>query len=385
MNSHDFPSDILPFTDAVRGNCDLSDAKDCGIYSMCTLFLRLRNLYKWQIGMPPWEEAEPGDLLQWIEEKEQQWELLRDSSFSSLPLDGLPNDPFDLETLNQKLRLRYPDLLYGAGHGRSMKAVFFLAEIKEETSIDGHPLIILDREICRELSSPFAMHQEGQIFFRLTPFRYFLWDKIQEGTASKARAVRYALSQYGVLDLQGAIDQKKLRLQFEEIALNEMTAIIGHELGELQASALSGRTLAELVDAYAASPMELVARGTKDILADTCPGGMLDRIIADRNKAALGFYMAMLDGMRRELFPEFAEAFSSFLDGGNWSAIEEARGKAFVRNTQRADLLQRLAEAKRDNAPVETLTAMENDILSALGLTLQTGESTPPAAPPLGR
>ena len=48
---------------------------------MCGLLLRLRDLYKWEHGMPPWIEAEAPEVLGWIEERENLWEeILEDSS-----------------------------------------------------------------------------------------------------------------------------------------------------------------------------------------------------------------------------------------------------------------------------------------------------------------
>ncbi len=68
-------------------------------------------------------------------------------------------------------------------------------------------------------------------------------------------------------------------------------------------SPLSGPALAGLIGTFPDSPVELVARATKDILADTCDGGMLQHIIEQKKFSSLAFYAAMLDGMRRELFP----------------------------------------------------------------------------------
>ena len=42
------PSEKL--LETIRRNCDISDARDAGNFSLCTLFLRLRNIYKWEIG-----------------------------------------------------------------------------------------------------------------------------------------------------------------------------------------------------------------------------------------------------------------------------------------------------------------------------------------------
>ena len=37
----------------IRHNCDISDARDNGIYSICNLVLKLRNLYKWEHHIQP--------------------------------------------------------------------------------------------------------------------------------------------------------------------------------------------------------------------------------------------------------------------------------------------------------------------------------------------
>ena len=47
----------------IQHNCDVSDARDHGIYSMCSLVLKLRNLYKWERGLEPWSEPDSADLL----------------------------------------------------------------------------------------------------------------------------------------------------------------------------------------------------------------------------------------------------------------------------------------------------------------------------------
>jgi len=356
--------------DSIQFNCDLSDAKDNGIYSMCTLFLRLRNLYKWQHGLDPWQEAEPKDLLAWIEKKEEQWLASHNQPFKPLPHHGNSHDPFDVAAINSILRNECPQLLYGAGHGRSLKAIFFLAEIKEKRLIDDHPLYITDLEVCRELSSPFAMHQDGTLFFRLLPFRYFLWDRIQEGAGSKAAALHFALSQYQLIDEAGKLDQLGLRRMYNRIVEQQMEAIIFHELGELHVSPLSGSVLAAIVSAYPDSPVELVARAVKDAIADTCDGGMLDHIIQTGNQASLGFFMAMLDGMRREVITEMKDAFSLFVKERNWSIIEEARQQCFNRNTDRAVFLADIAARLGSAKPEELLRVIEKKLLRPLQISM---------------
>ena len=111
------------FQQAVRHNCDVSDARDNGIYSICTLVLKLRNLYKWENCMEPWQEPDSPVLLDWIAAKEDFWEDMHDKPFMPLPVRSRTVDPFQLPEINA--HLSSDGFVYGAGYGRSMKAVFF--------------------------------------------------------------------------------------------------------------------------------------------------------------------------------------------------------------------------------------------------------------------
>jgi hypothetical protein len=91
------------FYQAVKHNCDISDARDNGIYSICTLVLKLRNLYKWEQGLEPWEEPDSPVLLDWIAAKEKYWETLHAEPFVSLPINGAEIDPFLLPAINSYL------------------------------------------------------------------------------------------------------------------------------------------------------------------------------------------------------------------------------------------------------------------------------------------
>lgn len=359
---------LTSLIDAIRRNCAISDARDNGIYSMCTLFLRLRNLYKWENGKLPWQEAEPAVLLDWIEKKEEQWLGLVDEPFQAVPMGIRTCEPDDIETVNAFLSRQKAGLLYGAGHGRSLKAIFFLAEVRENRFLASHPVKILDKELCRELSSPFALHQDGVIYFRLDPFRYFLWDKIQEAEGAKARATRYALSKYGLIGDNGKVINDRLQGSFEKMIQLEMESILFHELGELAASPLSAPVLSGLIGAFPNSPVELVVRATKDILADTCNDGMLRHIIDQKKSSSLGFYAAMLDGMRRELFREFSGAFEKFLANEDWRIIEEARRDGYQKNLARAELLRSVADKLADMPAEVLITELEQKVLIPLGL-----------------
>ncbi|MCK7515476.1 MAG: hypothetical protein MZV70_73500 [Desulfobacterales bacterium] len=60
----------------IQRNCDISDAHHGGIFSICGLALRLRDLFKWERGLAPWEEGDPAAVLEWIGVREAYWETL---------------------------------------------------------------------------------------------------------------------------------------------------------------------------------------------------------------------------------------------------------------------------------------------------------------------
>ena len=309
--------------ETVRTNCAISDARDNGVFSLCILVLKLRNLYKWETGLDPWSEPESGVLLDWIAAKEESWEGYSHESFHPLPVDSSRLDPFADQEAN--LSLERHGLVYGAGYGRSLKAIFFIAERVVEREIDGCRALILGREKARELSAPFAMTRDNTIYFRQEPFRFYLWDQIQEMRPSGREALLFALGRYGFLDQDNSLDPARLRQGFDLLAKEEMEVYLRHEVGEMQPGPLSGRTLKKIIAAFPASPIELLARGLKDILADTHPQGMLGHIIANRREASLGFYASFLDGLRRELFTEIRPACRNFITTRNWQEIETAR------------------------------------------------------------
>jgi hypothetical protein len=51
------------------------------MYSICGLALRLRDLFKWEKGLPPWEERDSSEVLEWIEAKENTWEQYTENEY----------------------------------------------------------------------------------------------------------------------------------------------------------------------------------------------------------------------------------------------------------------------------------------------------------------
>ena len=351
----------------IKYNCDISDARDNGIYSICTLVLKLRNLYKWEYRLEPWQEPDSPVLLDWIAAKEDYWETIQEKSFSQISVNGEGIDPFLLPTINE--HLSSDNHVYGAGYGRSMKAVFFIAEILENRVFEGCPTLILGKEKAREISSPFAMLQDGVIYIRKEPLRFFFWDQIQEINPSGRVAMQQALACYDLLKDCCSFDREKLIDVFDSIIDQELEIFIYHEVGENQKNLLDSDVLKKIISAFPASALELVARAVKDILADTHSKGLLGYILAKEKKSSLGFYISFLDGMRKHLCPEINEASKQFWKNGDWSLIEKARMECRMKNEEIGAKLQDIcSRLDRGESPDLVRVWAEKNVLATLGL-----------------
>ncbi len=351
----------------IKHNCDISDARDNGIYSICTLVLKLRNHYKWEHGLEPWEEPDSPVLLDWIAAKEEYWETIHAEPFSPISINGETVDPFLLPIINKHLSV--DNQLYGAGYGRSMKAVFFMAEILEDRQVEGCPTMILGKESARELSSPFAMLQDGVIYIRKEPMRFFFWDQIQEINPSSRIAMQQALAEYGLMKDGCSLERKKLIAIFDHIVAEELEIFIYHEVGESQENLLDSNVLKKIIAAYPASALELLARAVKDILADTHPKGLLSHIVTKEKTSSLGFYLSFLDGMRKLLCPELNEAGKDFWHNGDWSLLQTARRQCRGKNEAIALKLKGLSQRLDQGEPPEKLRIWaEKNVLAPLGL-----------------
>ena len=349
---------------AVQHNCNISDARDHGIYSMCTMVLKLRNLYKWEKGLQPWEEPESADLLDWIEAKENYWATIAEETYRPLTIGGNEIPPLNLEEINAGLN---GTLLYGAGYGRSLKAVFFLAEQLERRTVEGCDVVILGTERAREMASPFAMVQDGLIIIRKQALRYFLWDQVQEVRSTCRNSLRQTLQIYGVLR-DGVLDQEKFKLSLDTIVDQEMDMFIYHEVGEILQNDLSSESLRRVIDHFPGSVLEFVGRAVKDILADTHPQGLLAYTAREKRPSSLGLYLTFFDALREKLFPEILIAWNQFFIDGNWQHIEEARKACWLRNQRFALRIEEIADMIGRESDTTILSYFNNQVLKPLGL-----------------
>ena len=329
----------------VHRNCTLSDAHHAGRYSVCGLALRLRDLYKWENRLDPWVEEESGEILKWIEEKEEKWENLEEGEFENISFKDQRYDPFESEEINEILSRE--GLYYGAGYARSLKPTFFLAILEQTLEVDGHTVQILGRELARDLSTLPALSQNGQIIIRKDAGKYYFWDQLFFIKQSGKSALEFALKSHGV----NVRDTKMLQKNLSRIFDAEIDTYIYHELGEVQDTVINRDQWREIIAVFAGTPIELLARTVKDLLADTSDHGLLRHVITEGKMASLAFYAAFIDGLAKELFPEIRHAFSDFTQFRNWEVISQAvqigRNKA-LRYAETLSRIYKTGKSKND-------------------------------------
>ncbi|MFI5295014.1 MAG: Sfum_1244 family protein [Thermodesulfovibrionales bacterium] len=351
--------DIEALSAQIKVNCDISDARFWGNYSICGLLLRLRELFRHERGVKPWEEIPQGVISEWIASKESLWHEIEEREFNKLSLQQGEFPPFESEGINHLLEKE--GLLYGAGLGIQMKPSFFLAELHSKKSLDEYEVIIAGRELVRDLSAYPSVLQRDTIVARRDALTTVLWDKFEEIRPKKyTGTLLYAFSQYGI-DPQGEANES-LYARIAQIAEEEIGAYIYHEIGE----AHEGSTLGELWKTMLSGPLtrraELFVRSIKDVLSDTSDRGMLKYIVEHRRKGSLGFYLSSLGGFRKMLFPEIQEMFPGFTEREDWKLVEKARKKGYEKAGELAssvlDIYRRLGEGASDVVEKELIDKM---------------------------
>ena len=305
-------------TEQVRYNCNLSDARFAGHYSICGLALRLRDLFKWDRRLAPWEEREAAEVLDWIDRKEQLWERIQGEEYVSVDIDGTAYDPFDTSGINACLAPR--GLFYGAGYAQSLKPSFVLGRVDARFRINGLTVVHMGEELARDLLTLPALSQGDDIVLRKEAARLFVWDQIFYITPSRRPFLQYALKHAGI---EGA-DPASLRSRFGGLLKDLYDVFVNHEIGERKDACFHADTWRAMIAAYPHSPVELLLRAVKDMLADTGPSGPLRAIINARQTVPLGFFLVFHDGLGRQLFPEVRAAFDDFARSGRWAALDDA-------------------------------------------------------------
>ncbi len=290
---------------AVQANCDIADARHAREMTMCNYLLAMRELFRWERGIPLTRPLPHAELGGWISRREALWNGLEEADFRPLPLgDGC--DPFDNAAINA--RLAPMGLVYSGGLGRWGKPHFFLGELARRETRHGLDVLVSDREHARDLFAPPAALRGGMVFLRLDALRRWLWEKTEIWGVKQAEgALKAALGGYGFADDAEAA--------LERMAAAEGETLILHEIGEGMAEPLLGPAWREMLGELTERRAELLARAVRDNLADCL--STLPALIERGAEPSLHFYFANFEGMRRSLFPRLWSAYAAWRKTGD--------------------------------------------------------------------
>ncbi len=327
--------------DDIKYNCDVSDAKYWGYFSICGLLLRYRDLYRSEKKLKPWADIGREDIAAWISTKEARWPELEQKKFRDLMINGKSYHPFDVAGIN--LALKPHMLVYGAGYGMYMKPTFFLAELKSTKEISGLTVRTSGAELVRDLFTAPAMLQETSVYVRLEPLLILLHYKLSELNVKRNSVVEDAFAHYGFQHRQITEDNFEKRL--EGLTARYAEIILYHEIAEFKEDVPIWK---DVLSAAGDRRNELYLRAVKDLMADTSDHGPFKRIIDTRDRGALGLAIALMEGFRKVLFPEMKEAYAAFIRDGQWEIIETARRAGYKRLKKSRDEVLHAYETSGD-------------------------------------
>jgi Family of unknown function (DUF6866) N-terminal domain/Family of unknown function (DUF6866) C-terminal domain len=353
------------FIQQVQANCRIAAAGQVGYYSLCGMLLRLRQLYKWEQGLMPWQEGDPKAVLDWIEAQEEVWTDLEEAGLQKLNWHGRQMDPYAVMELN--ILLEPEGLAYGAGFTHGLAPMCFLGELWETKKHRELTVLILGPELARDLDAAPALRQGSCIYLRTEPLAFYLWDNLSDPTKQNNIFLKIALAAKGI-DQAGLLAQPgTYEEQFKSLLASAGEAIIRHEIGEALEPALQ-ETLPRLIKRFPHSRIERWVRAVKDALADLNDWGRLAYILEERDLPELALVLAWRPGFYPYLVPELEPAFWELQRTRDWDVVEQARQTALGRLRQTAAELDAVLQELGPAADEQTAIILEKKFISPLGL-----------------
>jgi hypothetical protein len=345
----------------VKRNCNISDAKFWGEYSICGLLLRLRELYRSERGLKLWESIPHKEISEWMSEREVLWKELQDKDLEDIVIGETTYGPFEVARINTTLEEK--NLIYGAGYGLRMKPSFFLADLISKRTVDGYMVYIAGSEYARDLAEHPAMVQDGVIVARVDTTKLLLWERFDEMRLRDPKSpLAFAFSRYGITPDEEPSEDVDRKVSL--VALSEVETYVYHELGEVIEGEKLGGEWKDLLLDLSGRKAEFFSRGVKDLLSDTSERGMIKYIIENRKEGSLGFYIVFLGGYRKLLFPEIVKAFEKFIESGDWELIEDARKAGYKKARGYAERLLSIRRDKPDRVWVSEY--IEREMISEI-------------------
>jgi hypothetical protein len=272
-----------------------------------------------------------------VGEREAAWERLEDAPLGPLRLGAVEIDPLDEDGVNS--RLLPAGWLYVAGHGPGGHPLFVLGRIEETREAGGAEVHVLGRELAHDLVPVPAMCRPGRIVARRAATLGHLWATIEEAAGAREPGpAADALAEAGASLAAVAADPAAHEALLAGLVDMQLESAIAHEMGELAEERRGGGRWESLVLRTSGTRAEMTARALRDALADAGEGGLLERLIARRQRAALALRAAAGLWLMKRILPE-ARAIWEEAREGRWEKAEGLRRAAAARLVARRERL----------------------------------------------
>ncbi len=288
-----------PLIDQVRRNCHISDAGFARNYTLCIYLLKMRELYRWEQGLPFSARLDKAELGRWLTEREALWEGLEEEPIAPLDYADARHPAFG-HAVNR--HLLDEGLVYSGGMGLYGKPHFVLGELLERHTHEHGEVLVVGRELARDLTAPPAMSLGDTIVLRRESLRRVIWEMVEEWQLRRQPGpMAAALADLPLEhDLDGAL---------ERLTERELASALLHEKGEQWAGRTLGPAWETLLERLLMSPYELLLRAVRDHLADCTL--TLPTLLADpARRPSLHFWFANLSGVRKALCPTLQQAYA---------------------------------------------------------------------------
>lgn len=306
------------FFKTISFNCDVSDANYWGYFSICTLLLRLRQLFKIERNLEPWDKISNEEIFPWIEKKETTWKELENAQLIPIRINGKSYSPFHIDEINSIIVNN--GFVYGAGFALFMKPSFFVGIIHRFEKIEGYSVYFIDKEIVRDMFSSPGMSIGKTVFIRLTDIKYRLWEDLQSWIGKKG-AYEIVLSKFGNPNMW----QHPFK-EFKKIVDKYSKIVLYHEIAEQEESAPYWNEIIKKCDN---SKTEHILRGIKDFVADFSERGPLHKAFIEKDKELLGLYIISQGAYQKKILKPALLQIEKALISDDWQKIEEIRIREF--------------------------------------------------------
>jgi hypothetical protein len=350
--------DIKSITANVKRVCDDADAlnlyKRSAVESSYMVTLKqLRDLYRHEVNLEPWEEPPEIEFTFWLREKlEKLKKLVRKADKSTtIPNIQIANHsyaPTEVSAIKEALNpfdFYYNVSIYNAGMDYGDETLILLAEIKKSWTQDGYKCYILGKELARTYNyslDKVALKDRKDIFGRTEAARWLVWNKINALKNPKEyycpkdyRSIStQAFSYYGLSEKQLNEKPEKLARKVDEIAMSELKYDIYHEFGHAtieDKEILPNELFTKIIKFASDTDLKRQIISLNEMLADTVPGGTLDQIIEDKNSGALAFRaMGTGEDKIRQNYQNYWKLFfRSYKETKDWGLLEKLRKATF--------------------------------------------------------